>query len=52
MLVAGKWIKHFAHPALMWKVMALAMTDDLFTVSTGSPDLGRLRAIIGVADVQ
>jgi hypothetical protein len=28
------------------------ITDDLFTVSTGSPDLGRLRAIIGVADVQ
>jgi len=28
------------------------ITDDLFTVSTDSPDLGRLRAIIGVADVQ
>jgi hypothetical protein len=28
------------------------ITDDLFAVSTDSPDLGRLRAIIGVADVQ
>ena len=28
------------------------ITDDLFTVSTDSPDLGRLRAVIGVADVQ
>jgi hypothetical protein len=28
------------------------ITDDLFTVSTDSPDLGRLRAIIGFADVQ
>jgi hypothetical protein len=28
------------------------ITDDLFPVSTDSPDLGRLRAIIGVADVQ
>jgi len=28
------------------------ITEDLFTVSTDSPDLGRLRAIIGVADVQ
>ena len=28
------------------------IADDLFTVSTDSPDLGRLRAIIGVADVQ
>ena len=28
------------------------ITDDLFTVSTDSPDLGRLRAIIGVTDVQ
>jgi hypothetical protein len=28
------------------------ITDDLFTVSTDSPDLGKLRAIIGVADVQ
>ena len=25
-LVAGKWIPHFAHPALMWKVLALATT--------------------------
>jgi len=25
-LVAGKWIPGFAHPALMWKVMALATT--------------------------
>jgi Na+/H+ antiporter NhaD/arsenite permease-like protein len=25
-LVAGKWISNFAHPALMWKVMALATT--------------------------
>ena len=28
------------------------ITDDLFDVSTGSPDLARLRAIIGVGDVQ
>jgi hypothetical protein len=28
------------------------ITEDLFTVSTDSPDLGRLRAIIGVRDVQ
>jgi hypothetical protein len=28
------------------------VTDDLFTVSTDSPDLDRLRAMIGVADVQ
>ena len=28
------------------------ITDDLFYVSTGSPDLARLRAIIGVGDVQ
>ena len=26
MLVAGKWIPHFADPALMWKVLALATT--------------------------
>jgi Na+/H+ antiporter NhaD/arsenite permease-like protein len=25
-LVAGKWINNFAHPELMWKVMALATT--------------------------
>jgi Na+/H+ antiporter NhaD/arsenite permease-like protein len=25
-LVAGKWISHFADPALMWKVLALATT--------------------------
>ena len=25
-LVAGKWIQHFADPALMWKVLALATT--------------------------
>lgn len=25
-LVAGKWIPHFADPALMWKVLALATT--------------------------
>jgi Na+/H+ antiporter NhaD/arsenite permease-like protein len=25
-LVAGKWIPNFAHPALMWKVLALATT--------------------------
>src|SRR5437762_7500946 len=25
-LVAGKWIPGFAHPELMWKVMALATT--------------------------
>ncbi len=25
-LVAGKWIGNFAHPALMWKVLALATT--------------------------
>jgi Na+/H+ antiporter NhaD/arsenite permease-like protein len=25
-LVAGKWIEHFAQPELMWKVMALATT--------------------------
>jgi Na+/H+ antiporter NhaD/arsenite permease-like protein len=25
-LVAGKWINHFAEPELMWKVMALATT--------------------------
>ena len=25
-LVAGKWIHNFAHPELMWKVMALATT--------------------------
>lgn len=25
-LVAGKWIPHFAEPALMWKVLALATT--------------------------
>jgi Na+/H+ antiporter NhaD/arsenite permease-like protein len=25
-LVAGKWIRNFAHPELMWKVMALATT--------------------------
>jgi Na+/H+ antiporter NhaD/arsenite permease-like protein len=25
-LVAGKWISHFAHPELMWKVLALATT--------------------------
>ena len=25
-LVAGKWINHFAHPDLLWKVMALATT--------------------------
>jgi Na+/H+ antiporter NhaD/arsenite permease-like protein len=24
--VAGKWISHFADPALMWKVLALATT--------------------------
>jgi len=28
------------------------ITDDLFYVSTASPDLARLRAIIGVGDVQ
>jgi len=28
------------------------ITEDLFDVSTESPDLGRLRAIIGVGDVQ
>jgi hypothetical protein len=28
------------------------ISDDLFTVSTDSPDMGRLRAIMGVADVQ
>jgi len=25
-LVAGKWINNFAHPELMWKVLALATT--------------------------
>jgi Na+/H+ antiporter NhaD/arsenite permease-like protein len=25
-LVAGKWIPHFADPALMWKVLALSTT--------------------------
>ena len=25
-LVAGKWISHFADPTLMWKVLALATT--------------------------
>jgi Na+/H+ antiporter NhaD/arsenite permease-like protein len=25
-LVAGKWISHFADPALIWKVLALATT--------------------------
>jgi Na+/H+ antiporter NhaD/arsenite permease-like protein len=25
-LVAAKWIPHFAYPALMWKVLALATT--------------------------
>jgi hypothetical protein len=28
------------------------ITEDLFRVSTDSPDLGKLRAIIGVGDVQ
>ena len=26
MLVAGKWLPHFADPELMWKVLALATT--------------------------
>jgi len=28
------------------------ITEDLFHVSTDSPDLGRLRAVVGVGDVQ
>jgi hypothetical protein len=28
------------------------ITDDLYDVSTDSPDLGRLRAVVGVGDVQ